>query len=54
LWCCFHVEGALNAVGQAGVAAVEDLTEDEGQHLDDVTRDALLGSSGGEVLDRDR
>src|ERR671919_596425 len=47
-------EGALNAVGQAGVATVEDLTKDEGQHLDDLARNALLGSSGGEVLDRDR
>src|ERR1700754_1507592 len=27
-------EGALDAVGEAGVAAVEDLAEDEGQHLD--------------------
>ena len=47
-------EGPLNAVGQAGVAAVGDLTEDEGQRLDDLARNALVGGSGGEVLDRDR
>jgi hypothetical protein len=37
------VLGALNAVGRAGVAAVEDLTEDEGEHLDDLARNALAG-----------
>ena len=47
-------EGTLHAVGHAGVAAVEDLTEDEGQHLDELARNALLGSGRGEVLDRDR
>jgi hypothetical protein len=47
-------EGALHAVGRAGVAAVEDLTEDEAQPFDDRARNALLGRRGGEVLDRDR
>src|SRR5688500_9889285 len=47
-------EGALNAVAQSGIATIEDLTEDEGQHLDDLARNALAGRSGGEGLDRDR
>jgi len=33
---------------------ISEFSPDEGQHLDDLARNALLGSSGGEVLGRDR
>src|ERR671914_2372167 len=46
-------EGALNAVGQVGVAAVEDLAEQVGEQVDPLVRHALLGGSGAELGDGD-